>query len=466
MNRINQVFNKNKENNLAIYFTAGFPQLDDTRRILLELDRAGADIVEIGMPFSDPLADGSTIQASNHQALENGMKLRVLFEQLEGIREETQIPIVLMGYVNPVLQFGVENFCEKCAEVGVDGVILPDLPLHEFENVYRPFFKKYGLNKIFLVTPQTSDERIRQLDQASDGFLYAVATASTTGKSGRYSSEQEAYFSKLGKMDLKNPVMIGFGIASNENFEIASKHVNGGVVGSEFIRALRRGDDIVAFVKNMKGETVASNQLPVTQATQLTAVDPQSASRILILDNYDSFTYNLVQYIEEITGERPTVKRNDEITVEEVGQYDKILLSPGPGLPKESGILCEVIKRYAPTKSILGVCLGLQAIGEVFGGTLENLDDVYHGMATPVDILAKSEPMFEGIPETIDVGRYHSWVVSNKNIPKELEITAVDKNGQIMAMRHKKYDVRGVQFHPESIMTKDGMKMLENWIKE
>ena len=186
---------------------------------------------------------------------------------------------------------------------------------------------------------------------------------------------------------------------------------------------------------------------------------------ILIIDNYDSFTYNLVQYFEEITGERPIVKRNDEITLEEVGAYDKIVLSPGPGLPKESGILCDVIKTYASTKSILGVCLGLQAIGEVFGGELENLEEVYHGMATPVEILVKSEPIFEGMPEMIEVGRYHSWVVSNKNIPAELEITAVDKNGQIMAMTHREYDVRGVQFHPESIMTKEGMKMLENWVK-
>lgn len=186
--------------------------------------------------------------------------------------------------------------------------------------------------------------------------------------------------------------------------------------------------------------------------------------KILILDNYDSFTYNLVQYIEELTGERPQVKKNDEITLEEVGQYDKILLSPGPGLPKEAGILLDLIKAYASTKSILGVCLGLQAIGEAFGGKLENLNEVYHGMTTPVEILVKGEPIFKGLPELIEVGRYHSWVVSNKKVPAELEITAVDANGQIMAMTHKKYDVRGVQFHPESIMTKEGMKMLENWL--
>ena len=186
--------------------------------------------------------------------------------------------------------------------------------------------------------------------------------------------------------------------------------------------------------------------------------------KILILDNYDSFTYNLVQYFEEITGIRPDVARNDEIILEAVGAYDKIILSPGPGLPKDAGILCNVIKTYASTKSILGVCLGLQAIGEVFGASLENLNDVYHGMATPVEILVKSEPIFEGLPELIEVGRYHSWVVSNQKLPDSLEVTAVDANGHIMAMTHKKYDVRGVQFHPESIMTKEGMKMLENWV--
>lgn len=187
--------------------------------------------------------------------------------------------------------------------------------------------------------------------------------------------------------------------------------------------------------------------------------------KILILDNYDSFTYNLVQYIEEITGTRPTVARNDEITLEQVGQYDKIVLSPGPGLPKEAGILCEVIETYAATKSILGVCLGLQAIGETFGGSLENLNQVYHGMATPVEILDKNEPLFKDMSPLIEVGRYHSWVVSNQNVPEDLQVTAVDADGQIMAMTHKKYDVRGVQFHPESIMTNEGMQMLKNWIE-
>ena len=186
--------------------------------------------------------------------------------------------------------------------------------------------------------------------------------------------------------------------------------------------------------------------------------------KILVLDNYDSFTYNLVHYVEDITGTRPDVFRNDEITVEEAGQYDKILLSPGPGLPNEAGILCDLIKTHATEKSILGVCLGLQAIGEVFGGELENLDNVFHGVATPVKVIDKQEQLFKNLPETFAVGRYHSWVVSNKNLPDCFDKTAVDDNGQIMGLTHKVYDVRGVQFHPESIMTEHGMDMLKNWI--
>lgn len=187
--------------------------------------------------------------------------------------------------------------------------------------------------------------------------------------------------------------------------------------------------------------------------------------KILVLDNYDSFTYNLVHYLEEIMGERPDVFRNDKIKMEDVNNYDKILLSPGPGLPKEAGILCELIREYAPTKSILGVCLGLQAIGEVFGGGLENLENVYHGVATPVQVLDKGEKLFSGLPEKFEVGRYHSWVVSKNNLPDCFEKTAEDDNGQIMGLTHKEYDVRGVQFHPESIMTEHGKDMLRNWIE-
>lgn len=185
---------------------------------------------------------------------------------------------------------------------------------------------------------------------------------------------------------------------------------------------------------------------------------------ILMLDNYDSFTYNLVQYIEEIIDDEITVRRNDEITIEEVDAFDTIILSPGPGLPHEAGILMELIRTYAATKNILGVCLGQQAIGEAFGGTLDNLEKVYHGVSTRIRITDTKELLFKGLSSEIEVGRYHSWVVKNQGFPKELDITAVDHNGQIMALRHKKYKVRGVQFHPESIMTPDGKQMLRNFL--
>lgn len=261
MNRLDKLFQKKQKNTLAIYTTAGFPNIDDTRRVILELDQAGADIIEIGMPFSDPLADGSTIQASSQRAIENGMTLKLLFEQLNGIRKETEVPIVLMGYLNPVMVFGAEAFCKKCQEVGVDGLILPDLPMWEFENNYKPIFEKYGLHSIFLVTPQTSDERIKILDAASKGFLYAVSVSTTTGKSGRFDETQEAYFKKLSDLKLKNPVLVGFGIAGPENFNIANKYLNGGVVGSAFIRAVEKGEKISDFVKMIKGENITTLSL-------------------------------------------------------------------------------------------------------------------------------------------------------------------------------------------------------------
>jgi anthranilate synthase component II len=186
--------------------------------------------------------------------------------------------------------------------------------------------------------------------------------------------------------------------------------------------------------------------------------------KILMLDNYDSFTYNLVQYIEEIIGGSITVCRNDEITISEVDAFDTIILSPGPGLPSEAGILMELIKKYAETKNILGVCLGQQAIGEAFGGTLSNLEKVYHGVATKIKITEPNELLFRGLDTEIEVGRYHSWVVNTSDFPKTLDITALDHNGQIMALRHKKLNVRGVQFHPESIMTQDGKQMLRNFL--
>lgn len=188
-------------------------------------------------------------------------------------------------------------------------------------------------------------------------------------------------------------------------------------------------------------------------------------TRILVFDNYDSFTYNLVHYIKGLGYHNVEVHRNDQIPLADIAQYDKILLSPGPGIPSEAGILHEVIRTYAPTKSIFGVCLGLQAIGEVFGGTLINLDKVYHGIATDIKVTDAADLTFEGLPSTFKAGRYHSWAVSNQKFPSDLLITAVDDKDQIMALRHKTYDVRGVQFHPESILTEYGEKMMENWLK-
>lgn len=185
---------------------------------------------------------------------------------------------------------------------------------------------------------------------------------------------------------------------------------------------------------------------------------------ILVIDNYDSFTYNLVHYIENIIGKTPDVFRNDEISLEKIDQYDRILLSPGPGIPTEAGICLEAIKKYAPTKSILGVCLGHQAIAEAFGGSLINLDTVYHGIASTIDIIAPEDPIYKDIPGKLEVGRYHSWVVAKDNLPDCLEITSLDSNGLIMGISHKDFNVRGVQYHPESVLTDQGMKLMENWI--
>ncbi len=187
--------------------------------------------------------------------------------------------------------------------------------------------------------------------------------------------------------------------------------------------------------------------------------------KILVFDNYDSFTYNLVHLVEKIIDVKVDVYRNDQIAIEEIRKYDKIILSPGPGIPSEAGLLLDVIREYAASKSILGVCLGHQAIGEAFGGTLQNLDNVFHGVATPCTIIAKSK-LFEGLPTTIEVGRYHSWVVTDENFPEELEITARDENNFIMGLQHKKYDVQGVQFHPESVLTPEGEKIISNWLKQ
>jgi tryptophan synthase alpha chain len=255
MNRIDQLFESKKERILNVYFTAGYPELDDTTTIIKTLEASGADIVEIGMPFSDPVADGPTIQESNANALENGMTLKLLFEQLEDIRTEVQLPIILMGYINPVLQYGIGAFCEACDKVGVDGVILPDLPMDEYLETYKPIFDEHGLYNIFLVTPQTSEERIRDIDTNSNGFIYIVSSPSTTGAKSNISDDQSAYFQRVKSMNLKNPTLIGFGISDAETFDKACENANGAIIGSAFIKAISTPHDIKegvdSFVKTI-----------------------------------------------------------------------------------------------------------------------------------------------------------------------------------------------------------------------
>jgi tryptophan synthase alpha chain len=259
MNRIINLFdgiNLKAENSglLNVYFTAGFPQLNDTVRVLKALQDGGADLVEIGMPYSDPVADGETIQKSNDVALENGMSVKILFEQLENMRETISVPVLLMGYVNPVLQFGMENFCRRCAETGVDGLILPDMPMDVYLNEYKSIFDSYGLLNIFLVTPQTSEARIRQIDEVSQGFIYTVSSASVTGSKSGVSDDMESYFNKLNRMNLKNPRLIGFGIKDHVTFKKASGYAAGAIIGSAFIRVLQESNDLEQDIKSFVRE--------------------------------------------------------------------------------------------------------------------------------------------------------------------------------------------------------------------
>lgn len=243
MNRLDQLFAVKKNNVLNIYCTAGYPQLNSTVEVLQALQNNGADLIEIGMPYSDPLADGEVIQASSAVALQNGMTLEILFQQLQNIRANIHLPIILMGYMNPILQFGIEKFCTKAKEVGVDGVILPDLPMYEFETIYKPLFDSNDLKFIFLVTPETGEERIRKIDSLCSGFLYAVSSSSTTGKNKAIEG-QEDYFKKLQQMNLKNPVLVGFGIKDKATFASACKYTNGAIIGSAYIKALQNATDI------------------------------------------------------------------------------------------------------------------------------------------------------------------------------------------------------------------------------
>lgn len=257
-NRITDLFEKKKKNILNIFYTAGFPLLNDTKRIAESLEAAGADIIEIGIPFSDPIADGPTIQESNKIALDQGMNLTLLIRQVKELRSTVTIPIVLMGYLNPVMQYGVEKFFRDAAEAGVDGLILPDLPLQEYVNNYKPLAESLNLSVSFLISPTTSEARIRQIDSVSNGFIYAVSSSSTTGAKKEFSEEQILYFKKLQSLNLENPFLIGFGISNFQTYSQACSYAAGAIVGSSFITALKESkdlpSDINSFVQSIRSK--------------------------------------------------------------------------------------------------------------------------------------------------------------------------------------------------------------------
>lgn len=253
MNRINQMLNQDKKL-LSIYYTAGFPQLEDTVPILEQLQEADVDMIELGLPFSDPLADGPTIQESSTQALRNGMTTDKLFTQLEGIRARIHVPLIVMGYFNPMMQYGVERFCKRCQEVGIDGLIIPDLPADVYHTQYQSLFQQYGLLNMFLITPQTPDERIRYIDQVSEGFIYMVSSAATTGAQGSFGDTQQHYFQRIADMKLQSKFLVGFGISNAETYQSAVAHSQGAIIGSAFIKHLEANGNqsVQAFVKTIR----------------------------------------------------------------------------------------------------------------------------------------------------------------------------------------------------------------------
>jgi len=248
MSRIQELFKKKNNNVLNVYCTAGYPQLESTVPVMKALQDSGVDMIELGMPYSDPLADGPVIQASSTKALANGMTIATLFEQLRGFRQQVYVPVILMGYMNPVLQYGFEKFCQHAADAPIDGLILPDLPEYEFETEYGPIIQRYGLNFIFLVTPETSEERIRKLDSLSTGFLYAVSSSSTTGKDKDMNAVNN-FLQRLQNMKLKNPVLVGFGIKDKPTFQQACAHANGAIIGTAFIKAIENTVDVEGATK-------------------------------------------------------------------------------------------------------------------------------------------------------------------------------------------------------------------------
>jgi tryptophan synthase alpha chain len=256
MNRIHKLFQDRPNNILSIFYTAGYPKLDDTAAIARALQTAGADIIEIGIPFSDPVADGPTIQASNKVALDNGMNVKLLLQQVKEIRKDVDLPIILMGYLNPVLQYGIEKFVKEAAAIGVDGLILPDMPMDVYQHEYKDLFEKAGLTNTFLISPTTSEDRIRKIDAITNGFIYAVSASSTTGAKGGFADQQIDYFKRLKSLGLKNQYLIGFGISNKETFVTVSSYCAGAIVGSAFINLLKESKDIPTdvnkFVKSIK----------------------------------------------------------------------------------------------------------------------------------------------------------------------------------------------------------------------
>ena len=244
MNRINQLFNSNKKDILSIYFCAGDPTLDGTANVIRTLEKHGVSMIEVGIPFSDPMADGIVIQNAATQALRNGMSLKILFEQLRNIRQDVNIPLVFMGYLNPIMQFGFENFCHQCVECGIDGVIIPDLPFRDYQDHYRIIAE--------LITPETSEERVREIDAHTDGFIYMVSSAATTGAQQDFNEQKRAYFKKIEDMNLRNPLMVGFGISNKATFQAACEHASGAIIGSRFVTLLEEEKDPEKAILKLK----------------------------------------------------------------------------------------------------------------------------------------------------------------------------------------------------------------------
>ncbi len=256
MNRINQLFDTNKKDLLSIYFCAGHPTLEGTAEVIRTLEQHGVAMIEIGIPFSDPMADGIVIQNAATTALRNGMSLKILFDQLRDIRKEVSIPLILMGYLNPIMKFGFENFCRECVACGIDGMIIPDLPYRDYRNEYRAIAERYDLRTIMLITPETSEERVREIDNNTDGFIYMVSSAATTGAQTDFDAEKLAYFRRIEALQLRNPRMVGFGISNQATFRAACDHASGAIIGSRFVTLLEEEKDpekaILRLKQNLK----------------------------------------------------------------------------------------------------------------------------------------------------------------------------------------------------------------------